>query len=185
MSPQNIMQNTAPRFHKWIMMRISTSDFPLAWERGERKRRGGSCERLTDVLTNCSRVLLFVVGLDGELCWVIRAACEEERLPTTSAANLIIDWRRHSDSLSQTQTYTVCVITNNTWSTPLSTQRRCVCVCVCVCVCYIKLCSNILSITVLPVVFSDYFLIIDGVSDDVLKLLVFIHDPKMFPLLLS
>ena len=56
---------------------------------------------------------------------------------------------------------------------------------VCVCVCYIKLCSNILSITVLPVVFSDNFLIIDGVSDDILKLLVFIHDPKMFPLLLS
>lgn len=177
-------------------MRVSTSDFPLAWER---KRRGGSCERLTDVSTNCSSVLLFVVAAvrTGRRALLSHTCSSPGRCSLrgrTTAHNFscyLNNWLKEAQWLSLRHKHThclCCVITNNTESNPPSTQRRCVCVCVHLSPDYqynyaATFCP--LQLLPVPIFLIIFWLNVDGVSEDVLKHLVFIHNPKIFPLLLS
>ena len=190
-------------------MRVSTSDFPLAWESWERKRRGGSCERLTDASTNCIRVLLFVVAAvrTGRRALLSHTCSPPGRCSLrgrTTAHNFscyLNNWLKEAqwDSLSDTHTHThththclCCVITNKTESQipRAHRRRRCVCVCVCVCVWILIINLTMQQHFVYRSFYLSYILIIfwlnvDGVSEDVLKHLVFIHNPKIFPRLLS
>lgn len=172
MSSLNIMKSTAPRFNKWIMMRVSTSDFPLAWESWERKRRGGSCERLTDVSTNCSRVLLFVVvaavrtgrrALLSHTCSSPGRCSLRGRTTAHNFSCYLNNWLKEAQWLSLRHKHThclCCVITNNTESNPPSTQRRCVCVCVHLSPDYqYNYAATFCPLQLLSVVFFDYFLI--------------------------
>lgn len=62
--------------------------------------------RVSVVCCCCSpdRTASSAESYDARLQVSAPAACEEEPLLTTSAANWIIDWRMHRDYLSQTQT---------------------------------------------------------------------------------
>lgn len=161
----------------------------------EERRKLWTTDRRVNKLQQCCCLLLLQSGPDGELCWVIRArlqvaaACEEERLLTTSAAILIIDWRRHSDSLSDTNTHTVCAVLLQIIQSQIPRAHRggvCVCVCIWVLIINITMQQHFVHYSFYLLYFLIIFwLNVDGVSEDVLKHLVFIHNPKIFPLLLS